>query len=49
MKNAQPAPEQVKKLDSFAATKSQAESAAKSGKLARQNIDYIVDASGARK
>lgn len=49
MKNAQPAPEQVKKLDSFAATKSQAESAAKSGKLSRQNIDYIVDASGARK
>ncbi|OAJ70682.1 hypothetical protein A7976_03625 [Methylobacillus sp. MM3] len=49
MKNAQPAPEQVKKLDSFAATKSQAESAAKSSKLSRRNIDYIVDASGARK
>ena len=49
MKNAQPAPEQVKKLDSFASTKSQAESAAKSGKLSRQSVDYIVDASGARK
>jgi len=49
MKNAQPAPEQVKKLDSLAATRSQAESAAKSGKLSRQNVDYIVDASGAKK
>jgi hypothetical protein len=49
MKNAQPAPEQVKKLESFAATPSQAESAAKSGKLSRQSVDYIVDASGGKK
>lgn len=49
MKNAQPSPEQVKKLESYAATKSQAESAAKSGKLSKQNVDYIGDASGARK
>lgn len=49
MKNATPSPEGVKKLDSFAATKSQAESAAMSAKLSRQNVDYIVDANGARK
>jgi hypothetical protein len=49
MKNAQPAPEQVKKLDGFAATKSQAESAAKSGKLSKQSVDYIADASGGKK
>lgn len=49
MKNAQPAPEQVKKLDGYAATKSQAEAAAKSGKLSRQNVDYIADANGGKK
>ena len=49
MKNAQPAPEQMKKLDGYAASKSQAESAAKSGKLTKQNIDYIADAKGSQK
>lgn len=49
MKNAQPSPEQVKKLESFAATKSQAEAAAKSGKLSRQNIDYVAEAGGGKK
>lgn len=49
MKNAQPAPEQVKKLEGFAATKSQAETTAKSGKLSKQNIDYIADVSGGKK
>lgn len=49
MKNAQPAPEQVKKLENYAATKSQAESAAKSGKLSKQNVDYIADVGGDKK
>jgi hypothetical protein len=49
MKNAKPSPEQVKKLDGFAANKSQAESTAKSGKLSRQNVDYLADASGGKK
>jgi hypothetical protein len=49
MKNAQPAPEQMKKLDGYAASKSQAESAAKNGKLNKQNIDYIADAKGGQK
>lgn len=49
MKNAQPAPEQVKKLDGFAATKSQAESNAKSGKLSKQNVDYLAQAKGGQK
>ena len=48
MKNAQPAPEQMKKLDGYAASKSQAESAAKSGKLNKQNVDYIADANGSK-
>lgn len=49
MKNAQPAPDQVKKLDGYAANKSQAESAARSGKLSKQNVDYIADAKGGLK
>jgi hypothetical protein len=49
MKNAQPAPDQVKKLDGFAASKSQAESAARSGKLNKQNTDYLADAKGGLK
>ena len=49
MKNAQPAPEQMKKLDGYAASKSQAESAAKSGKLNKQNIEYVADAKGGQK
>lgn len=49
MKNAQPAPDQVKKLDGFAATRSQAESAAKSGKLSKQDIAYVGDAKGGKK
>jgi hypothetical protein len=49
MKNAQPAPEQVKKLEGFSATKSQAEAVAKSGKLSKQNIDYLADAGGGKK
>lgn len=49
MKNAQPAPEQVKKLDGYAVTKSQAEATAKSGKLAKQSVDYIADANGGKK
>lgn len=48
MKNAQPAPEQVKKLEAIAATKAQAEATAKSGKLSKQNIDYIADANGGK-
>lgn len=44
MKNAQPAPEAVKKLDDFAATKSQAESLARKGKLSSHKIDYLADA-----
>lgn len=44
MKNAQPAPEAVKKLDDFAATKSQAESLASKGKLSSHKIDYLADA-----
>ena len=49
MKNAQPAPDQVKKLDGYAANKSQAESTARSGKLNKQNVDYIADAKGGLK
>lgn len=49
MKNAQPAPDQVKKLDGYAANKSQAESAARNGKLSKQNVDYIADAKGGLK
>lgn len=49
MKNAKPAPEQVQKLDGFAATKSQAESSAKSAKLSKQNIDYLATAGGGKK
>ena len=49
MKNARPAPDQVQKLDGFAATKSQAESSAKSAKLSKQNIDYLVATSGGKK
>lgn len=49
MRNAKPAPEAVKKLDSFAATKSQAEVAAKSAKLSKRNIDYLADAGGGKK
>ena len=48
MKNASPNPEAVKKLDSYAASKGQAESAAKSAKLSKQNIDYLA-ASGGKK
>ena len=46
MKNANPSPDAVKKLDNYAATKSQAESAAKGAKLSKQNIDYLADAGG---
>lgn len=46
MKNATPSPDAVKKLDNYAATKSQAESAAKGAKLSKQNIDYLADAGG---
>jgi hypothetical protein len=49
MKNAQPAPEQMKKLDGYAVSKSQAESAARSGKLSKQNVEYIADAKGGQK
>lgn len=49
MKNARPAPDQVQKLDGFAATKSQAESSAKSAKLSKQNIDYLAATSGGKK
>lgn len=51
MKNAQPNPEAVKKLDDFAATKSQAESLASKGKLSSNKVDYLADAksSGVKK
>lgn len=49
MKNAQPAPEQMQKLESFSATKSQAESASRQGKLNKQNIDYIAETGGVKK
>lgn len=49
MKNARPAPEAVNKLNSFAAIRSQAEVAAKSAKLSKQNIDYLADAGGGKK
>ena len=51
MKNAQPNPEAVKKLDDFVATKSQAESLASKGKLSSNKIDYLADAksSGVKK
>lgn len=47
MKNAKPAPEELKKLDNYAASKSQAESSANSAKLASQKVDYLVDAKSA--
>lgn len=47
MKNAKPAPEELKKLDNYAASKSQAESSANSAKLASQKVDYLVDANSA--
>ena len=49
MKNAKPAPEEVKKLDSFAATKGQAESSARSAKLSKQSVEYLTDAAGGKK
>lgn len=51
LKNAQPNPEAVKKLDDFAATKSKAESLASAGKLSTHKIDYLADAksSGSKK
>lgn len=44
LKNARPAPEAVKKLDSFAAAKKDAEAFAGKAALRRQTIDYIADA-----
>jgi len=47
MKNAKPAPDEVKKLDNYAASKSQAESSASKAKLASQKVDYLAEAKSA--
>jgi hypothetical protein len=47
MKNAKPAPDEVKKLDNYAASKSQAESSASKAKLASQKVDYLAEAKAA--
>jgi len=47
MKNAKPDPEEVKKLDSYAASKSQAQSSASKAKLASQKVDYLAEANSA--
>jgi hypothetical protein len=44
LKNAKPAPEAVKKLDSFAAAKGDAESFASKASLRRQTVDYVAEA-----
>lgn len=44
LKNAKPAPEAVKKLDTFAATKNDAESFAGKAALRRQTVEYIAEA-----
>jgi hypothetical protein len=43
LKNAKPNPDEVKKLDSFAATKPQAESLANKAKLTSQKVEYLAD------
>ena len=50
LKNANPNPDEVKKLDSFAATKSQTESLANKARLTSQKVEYLADSkSGERK
>ena len=44
LKNATPAPEAVKKLDSYSGSKNEAQAFANSGKLQSQKVDYLVDA-----
>lgn len=44
LKNAKPAPEAVKKLDSFPAGKNEAQSFANSGKLKSQSVEYFAEA-----
>ena len=44
LKNAKPAPEAVKKLDSFPNGKKEAESFASSGKLKSQAVEYLAEA-----
>lgn len=43
LKNAKPNPDEVKKLDSYAATKSQASSFASKAKLSSQQVDYLAE------
>ena len=43
MKNAKPNPDEVKKLDNFAATKSQAESLANKARLTSHKVEYLAD------
>ena len=47
LKNAKPAPEAVKKLDSYSGSKNEAQSFASSGKLQAQKVDYLADAKSA--
>lgn len=43
LKNAKPNPDEVKKLDSYAANKSQAASFASKAKLSSQQVDYLAE------
>ncbi len=44
LKNTTPAPEEVKKLDSYSGSKNEAQAFASSGKLQSQKVDYLADA-----
>lgn len=46
LKNAKPAPDAVKKLDSYSGSKNEAQSFAANGKLQAQKVDYLADAKG---
>ncbi len=47
LKNATPAPEAVKKMDSYSGSKNEAQAFASSGKLQAQQVDYLADAKSA--